>query len=66
MGLRMSLAAPCLIGLSYITGGCAWYAAATLLLGIPYLLAGYFTKTPVLYAEFGVGAGLALIIWNTI
>jgi hypothetical protein len=67
MGLRMSLAAPCVIGISYIEDGNAWPAIYTLLLGVPYLIAGYvFRANHILYAELAVGCGLALIIWNAI
>lgn len=66
MGLRQALAAPCLVGLAYLTGHpeAGWYAMATLLFGLPYLLTGYACKTdPVGYAEYVVGGLLGLLIY---
>jgi hypothetical protein len=68
MGLRQSLASPCIVGLAFLTGHPehAWYAAGTLLFGLPYLLAGYLFKAPVMVAEYAVGGALGFILFNTI
>ena len=69
MGLRQALAAPCFIGLAYLTGHpeTGWYAAGTLLLGTPYLLGGYVCKAyPVGFAEYCVGAVLGAMTYLTL
>ena len=68
MGLRQSLAAPCLIGLAYLTGHPEhlWYSAGTLFLGIPYLLGGYACKAyPIGFAEYLTGGLLGLLFYAT-
>lgn len=75
MGLRMSLAAPCVIGLAYLTSHLenAWMALFTLFLGVPYFICGFPQITRFLPAGYGVavsecfvGYGLGLIITLTI
>jgi hypothetical protein len=69
MGLRQSLAIPCLVGLGYLTGHAehGWYAAGTLLFGFIYLAAGYAAglvyAVPV--AEYGVGAAFGFLIFQS-
>jgi hypothetical protein len=69
MGLRQSLATPCIIGLAFLTGhpDHAWYAAGTLLFGLPYFIAGYlYPKAPVMVADYVVGGALGFIFYFTI
>ena len=67
MGLRQSVAAPCIVGLAWLTGhpDHGWYAAGTLLLGLPYLLAGYACRTYAIgFAEYTVGGWLGILMYT--
>lgn len=69
MGLRQSFAAPCLVGLSVISGhpSHAAYALATPSFGVIYLAAGYLRpKAPIALAEHAVGAALGALIYQSI
>lgn len=73
LALRMILAAPCLIGLAYLTGhlGHAWVALATPLLAIPYYVFGYAFpaengKVVIPYSEPTVGVLLGAMICGSI
>ncbi len=67
MGLRMTLLAPFIIGLAFLTGepNRAWLAAFTPFLGIPYYLGGKLSqKYSVLIAELIVGALIGLMVYK--
>lgn len=61
--LRMSLGIPYFVGVAYITGHSdrAWYAAASLLLGLPYYIWGYLQPNKAInFAEPTVGTIIAI------
>lgn len=65
MTLRQSLAAVCLIGIAVISGHGerSLYASGVLLMGLPYFIAGYVSKTnPIGIAEYSLGAYLGALI----
>ncbi len=69
LALRMSLAAPCMIGLAYLTGHIEHvaYSVATSLLAVPYYIFGYLLpqyngRYAVPAAELTAGAILGAII----
>ncbi|OWK42209.1 hypothetical protein [Fimbriiglobus ruber] len=66
MGLRQAMAAPGIIGVAFLTGypGHSAWAAATLLLGIPYYVGGRIsTAYAVPIAEYTVGGILGLLFY---
>lgn len=70
MSLRMTLAAPCLIGLAYLTGHMdrAGYAAGSLLLGLPYYISGFVSprKYVISIPETVVGMILGVLIFTIV
>lgn len=70
MTLRMLLAAPCIIGLAYLSEHIdkAWLALATAFLAVPYLIFGYLTPgaNVIRNSELAAGAILGALVFMTV
>lgn len=61
--IRMQLILPFFLGMAYFFDTSYFWALGSLTLGLPYYIAGYASKLkPILYAELGVGALIALFV----
>lgn len=68
MGLRLSLLAPALLGLAFLTHGAYWPALFTPLLGLTYLAGGYLFGPGKGWAvgEYCTGAALGVLLSLTV
>lgn len=69
MGLRQLLLWPAVAGVAVLLGHPerAWYGAASIFFGVPYLVWGYLRpKNPIVYAEITVGSLMGILFMLSI
>ncbi|MBP3955382.1 hypothetical protein J8F10_08825 [Gemmata sp. G18] len=66
--VRMALAAPCVAGVGFLTGGAVWPASLTPFMAVPYFWLSYFLDSgrSWKYGEYAAGALLGAALWLAI